>query len=118
MTWELALQSLFVLGSSIGTWFLYDLVKEFKEFKKETGRDISNLKRERELFQQVVRGSELSMNVRVMELNTALENSRTHVERGLGIIDNELSRIRLSIERGKTNYPDQLKIDTRLNLIR
>lgn len=44
MTWEMALQSLFVAGSSIGAWFMYDLVKEFKDFKKETVRELSQIR--------------------------------------------------------------------------
>lgn len=85
--------------AAIGAWFLYDLVREFKGFKKETGRDIESLKRERDAFQQMVRGAEISMKARVIELNSALETSKTHIERNLGIIDNELARIRYSIER-------------------
>lgn len=117
LSWETALQSILVGMSAIGSWFLYDLVKEFKDFKKNTGSDIASLKRERDIFQQIVRGSELSMKARVMELNAALETNKTHVERGLGIIDNELARIRMSIDRANEKaqkFDDFMKLSLKL----
>lgn len=101
MTWEQALQSLLVMGSGIGAWFLYDLVKEFKEFKRESGRDISSLKKEREVFQHLVRSSEVTIQARIQELTSAMTQSKTQVELGLGIVDNELTRVRYSIERAQ-----------------
>ena len=99
MTWQDAIQVVSTVFAGIGMWFVFDLIREFKQFKTESKRDITNLQRERDLFTQLVRGSELSMKSRVLELNSALETNKTHVERGLGIIDNELARIRMSIDR-------------------
>jgi len=118
MSWEQAIQTIFMMGSGIATWFLYDLVKEFKEFKKETGRDISTLKKERELFQAFVRSTEMTMQVRVHELGAAIDSHKTHLERGLGIIDNELVRIRYSIDRANEKaqkFDDFMKTSFKLS---
>lgn len=58
------------------------------------------------------------MKARVMELNSALEMNKTHVERGLGIIDNELARIRMSIDRANEKaqkFDDFMKLSLKLN---
>lgn len=68
MNWQLALQSFSVGLGGIGLWFIYDLIKDFKDFKKETGRDISALKKEREDFKNTVRSAELSISYKVQDM--------------------------------------------------
>lgn len=74
MTWDIVLQSFTAALAGIGGWFLYDLVSEFKTFKKDTRMDIISLKQERTDFKNSVRAAEISMSARMNELQ-AIHNS-------------------------------------------
>lgn len=65
----MTLYEIFTSGiGAIGIWFLWDLVREMKNFKTEAGRDISALKKEREDFKNTVKAAELSMRVEIAKL--------------------------------------------------
>lgn len=69
MSWQTALQTFSAGLAALAIYFLYDLIREFKLFKKETGVDISNLKIERSQFQTTVRNAELTIGLRVEEMH-------------------------------------------------
>ena len=68
MTWELALQSLILGMAAIGSWFIYDLISEFKTFKESTRTDVQALKQERAGFAAIVQTAELNIGMRVNEM--------------------------------------------------
>lgn len=102
MTWELAFQTFTAALASIGGWFMYDLVKEFKSFKKDTSRDIRALQSERENFQVTVKEAELNIALRVTELQALHNDFSLNVNNELNTLREEISAIR-SISRQSLN---------------
>ncbi len=92
MSWENALQVFSSCLAGLAGWFLFDLVREFKSFKKETGTDISTLKLEREKFQLTIRNSELSMSARVADLQRLHDGFSLQVTQKLADMRFELQR--------------------------
>lgn len=93
MSWELALQSVTVAFATIGGWFLYDLVSEFKSYKKESHIDIVSLKQERADFKNTVRASELSIKDRVNQMQAVHTDFSSMVNESLLKIRNEIDKL-------------------------
>lgn len=68
MSWLVAFQTFTAGLAAIGGYFIYDLIAEFKAFKSDTKTDVFNLKLERSNFQSTVRNAELSIGLRVNEI--------------------------------------------------
>lgn len=68
MSWEVVLQSVTAGFAMIGAWFIYDLIKEFKSFKESTRTDVGSLKAQRDKFEYIIRQAELTIGLRVNDL--------------------------------------------------
>ena len=68
MSWEIVLQSTIAILISIVGWFLFEMISEFKDFKREAKTDIKSLQRERATFEATVKHSELFFGMRVTDL--------------------------------------------------
>jgi len=54
--------------AAIATWFIWDLIREFKLFKAEAKAEMLNLKLEREEFKAIVRDAKDVISTRVLSL--------------------------------------------------
>ena len=54
--------------ASVAVWMIYDLIREFKTFKKEAGQDIITLKNERNRFESTVRNVEVSFRMEAVKI--------------------------------------------------
>ncbi len=97
MNWDLVLKSFSVGFSGLALWFIYDLIKDFKEFKKEAGRDIGNLKKEREDFKLTVSRAELSIGYQVQEMKKVHGDFSLHTKGVLIETVKDLSLIKTSL---------------------
>jgi hypothetical protein len=82
--------------SAVGAWFIYDLIREFKTFKKDTSVDIQSLKQERQLFQTTVRNAELTIGHRVHDLEKIHTNYSQAVSEKILNVKEELIKVRLA----------------------
>lgn len=112
MTWQTMLQLFTGTFASLGAWFLYDLIREFKSFKSETKTDVFNLKQERNDFKTTVRNAELSIALRVTDLQRLHSDFATNIKEQLFELKNEIKEIREITNHAKHNsqqYADFLK---------
>ena len=98
MTWELVLQSFTVGLAAIGSYFIYDLISEFKMFKKDTKTDVDSLKLERSSFVGTVRNAELSIGLRVNEVQKIHNDFSLNVSQTLGEINVEMQKFKLTVD--------------------
>jgi len=54
MTWQVAFQTFSTGLAGIAVFFLYDLVKEYKSFKKDVADDLASLREERRIYKEAV----------------------------------------------------------------
>lgn len=81
---------------------MFDLVREFKNFKSEAKNDIFTIKLERESFKTTIRNAELSIGLRVTEMQ------KLHSEFALQVKE-RLIEMRSEIERANTASTDLIK---------
>lgn len=95
MSWEHVLQTFTASLATLGGWFLFQLVTEFKTFKKEAGRDIIDLKLERQAFQTTVRAAELTIGMRVNDMQKLHNEFTLDVNKSLMLLGSDMDRIRI-----------------------
>lgn len=94
MNWQVVLQTFSAGMGAIGIWFIYDLIREFKLFKKETRLDIQSLKTERQDFKSTVRNAELNIHGRVTDLQKIHNNHFIQSEKSINAVNMELERFK------------------------
>ncbi len=62
MTWNIAFQTFSAGLAGLAVWFIYEALKEFKNFKKEASTDLQALGRERHQFELAVRAATLKID--------------------------------------------------------
>lgn len=95
-------------------WFLYDLVKEMKSFKHETGRDILRLNQERQDFKDTVKSHELATQMRVNELRQIQGEFSTTIKSQLVDVNHELRLINDQTKSISENHAKAIKISQAL----
>lgn len=103
MNWQTAFQTFATGMAALASWFLYDLVKEFKSFKSETRTDVSGLKRERDDFKTTVRNSELSIAVRVTEMQKLHSEFNVKIVEQISSIKSDVRELRDVMREAKEN---------------
>lgn len=98
MTWQTVIQTAMTGFAAIGAWFLYDLVREFKMFKVEAKTDINTLKNERASFQNTVRNAELSISIRVTEIQRVHNEFTLDVKKSLIEINAKFSQLQGAVD--------------------
>lgn len=97
MSWELALQSLLCGLSTIGTWFLYQLITEYKDFKKETASDLVSLRAERRNFEVMMMASSLKLD----EHRQGTEHSMKTINHELKVFRDTMYQVSKQAERSE-----------------
>jgi len=111
MSWEIALQSFSAGLAAIGLWFIYDLIREFKMFQKETRTDVSTLKNERVTFLNTVKQSELMISSEVMKMQKIQDSFSLEVKKSFIDITKDISELRKIIDetsKSSANFSDFL----------
>ncbi|NJM09377.1 MAG: hypothetical protein HC883_00295 [Bdellovibrionaceae bacterium] len=98
MSWEIFLQTITGSLAAIGGWFLFDLVREFKSFKAETKSDVISLKNSRADFQNTVRNAELSIALRVNEMQKIHNDFSLKIKSTLNEIENDMAQLKIMVE--------------------
>lgn len=98
MTWVEIFQGVTGFFAALGAWFIYDLIREFKSFKKETTDNVYSLKQERHTFQNTVRNAELSIGMRVNDMQKIHNEFTTMAKQSMNELKSELTHLKNVVE--------------------
>lgn len=109
--WTLATQ-IFTGGlSAIGVWFLYETLREYRSFKSETGKVLSDLKAERGRFELAIDATQLKIKEMNSGLDTAMKNTNFEIEK----INFNTQEIKGSALKAHLFYQKSLELGAALN---
>jgi hypothetical protein len=109
MSWDAVVQ---IVSSGFGLFglkLLYDLVREFRNFKDETKRDISSLRTERDAFRLAIKEADLNLKGHVLQMDEVFQKSmasaktlherQKKAENDIQVIKLRLDRVTVKAER-------------------
>jgi hypothetical protein len=99
MNLQLFVQSVSVGMAGMAVWFIYELIKEFKAFKKEASRDIQSLNQEREHFENTAKSACLDISHRVADLSHLHNDFALEIQKVLKEVTFDVDRMRNSVEK-------------------
>lgn len=133
MSWDTALKAFTSGLAFIATYFIWELIREYKLFKKETGGILADIKEERRQFEHSVKSISLetqnsfkSANLEILKLKNSVEmvtekTSKAHdfMKKGLELAralnskskrhEDEINHLRLNVGKLTTIYKTEIK---------
>lgn len=107
MDFSLFFQTLTASLSGIAAWFIYEHIKDFKTFKKEAGKDIQGLQKEREHFEFVVRSAGITLTDRVHDIERLHNQFSVGMKGQLVEVTHEVQKIKDMIHAIDGKIADQ-----------
>lgn len=98
---ELLLQSFTAGLAALATWFIYEHIRDFKNFKKEASRDISSLQKERTHFEAMVRSASHDIAHRVLDLQRLHNDFSLEMKNSISTVGFELEKIKSIVREMK-----------------
>lgn len=97
MTWQIVLQTITSGLAGLGTWFLWELIKEYKAFKNETAADLISLRAERRNFEVMMMAASLKLD----DHRQSTEHSIKTINHELKVFSDTISHVSRQAERSE-----------------